>query len=149
MRNERVSGRWRLAVPYTIGGAEGLMYPDLLLFRRHGGSLSVDIVDPHSLHLADAIDKLHGLAKYASERSEKLGRVIAVAEVDNRLCQQDLRIPDNATVALKCETETIARVVPVVRYHPATPRPTRATRRPRPRRCPTRNAWRRRRRLTQ
>ena len=110
MRNERVSGRWRLAVPYTIGGAEGLMYPDLLLFRRHGGSLSVDIVDPHSLHLADAIDKLHGLAKYASERSEKLGRVIAVAEVDNRLCQQDLRIPDNATVALKCETETIARV---------------------------------------
>ncbi|MCQ3808758.1 MAG: hypothetical protein KTV16_16045, partial [Acidimicrobiia bacterium] len=110
LRNERVSGRWRLAIPYKNADGEGLMYPDLLLLRRRNGCLTVDIVDPHSLHLADAVYKLHGLAEYASEHSAKIGRVIAVAEVDEKLCQQDLNIRNNAGAALKCKTDTDARV---------------------------------------
>ena len=105
MRNERVSGRWRLAVPYKSGGAEGLMYPDLVLFRRTDDGMKVDIVDPHSLHLSDAPSKLRGLATYASDNKNipKLGRVVAASELDKKLCQQDLSIPDNAAKALKCD----------------------------------------------
>ena len=110
LRNERVSGRWRLAIPYENADGEGLMYPDLLLLRRRNGCLTVDIVDPHSLHLADAVYKLHGLAKYASKHTAKIGRVIAVAEVDEKLCQHDLNIRNNATAALNCKTDTDARV---------------------------------------
>ena len=111
LRNERASGRWRLAVPYRIHGEDALMYPDLVLLRREADMLKVDVVDPHGLHLDDALEKLHGLANYAQQHrhATTLGRVVAIAEVDRRRCERDLSDPDTSAAALACRNDTDAR----------------------------------------
>ena len=110
LRNERASGRWRLAVPYSIRGEDALMYPDLVLFRREADKLKVDVVDPHGLHLDDALAKLQGLARYAQQHRDgtTLGRVVAIAEVDGRRCQRDLSDPRASQDALACNDDTDA-----------------------------------------
>ncbi len=49
-----------------------------------------DIVDPHSLHLADALPKLQGLALYAAEHSTVYRRIESVAEAKGKLRVLDL-----------------------------------------------------------
>ncbi|MCW0134702.1 hypothetical protein OIU89_08540 [Escherichia coli] len=41
----------------------------------------VDLVDPHGLHLADALPKLKGIALYAEQHSDAYRRIESVAEV--------------------------------------------------------------------
>ena len=109
LRNERSSGRWRLAIPYQIHDEEALMYPDLVFFRRDSGTLKVDIVDPHSLHLDDALEKLQGLANYAKQNRDHqvLGQVVAVAEVDRKRYERDLSDHHTAQKALDCTEASI------------------------------------------
>jgi hypothetical protein len=42
------------------------------------GTIRPSIVDPHGHHLADAADKLRGLADYASQHGTDYARIIAV-----------------------------------------------------------------------
>lgn len=51
------------------------MYPDFLILRSVGGGVVVDIVDPHSMGLADAPAKAAGLAKFAAQHADKFGRI--------------------------------------------------------------------------
>jgi type III restriction enzyme len=51
------------------------MYPDFLLVRSDGGELRVDIIDPHSIGLADAPAKAAGLAWFADRHAEQFGRI--------------------------------------------------------------------------
>jgi type III restriction enzyme len=66
---------WALCVPYDVDGEDRPMYPDFLIVRTEGGSLVVDIVDPHSIDLADAPAKAAGLAKFAAKHANKFGRI--------------------------------------------------------------------------
>lgn len=66
---------WALCVPYEVNGEDKAMYPDFLIVRREGDGLVVDIVDPHSIHLADAAAKAAGLAKFADQHADKFGRI--------------------------------------------------------------------------
>ena len=47
---------WALCIPYVQGQARPV-FPDLLVFRREGGKIKVDILDPHDESRGDAAEK--------------------------------------------------------------------------------------------
>lgn len=49
-----------------------------------------DIVDPHGLHLSDALAKLHGLAQYAARHVAVYRRIESVAAIKGKLRVLDL-----------------------------------------------------------
>ena len=51
--------------------------------------MRASIVDPHGTHLADALPKLRGLARYAETHGSELHRIEAVARIG-----ADLRVLD-------------------------------------------------------
>ncbi|MDE2654656.1 MAG: DEAD/DEAH box helicase family protein [Gemmatimonadota bacterium] len=79
-----------LAIAYQNDRGEWRrMCPDFLFF--HGvETVKVSIVDPHGLHLADALPKLRGLAEFAEEQSESFYRIESVA----RMPGEGLRVLD-------------------------------------------------------
>jgi type III restriction enzyme len=83
-----------LGVAYVDGGETKIVRPDFLFFYEIAtGKIAVDIVDPHSVHLADALAKLEGLAMYASQHKDMFRRVWAVAEAGGKLRVLDLTEP--------------------------------------------------------
>lgn len=62
-------------MPYEDGGEDRPMYPDFLLVRKQGKGLVVDIIDPHSIGLADSPAKAAGLAKFAAKHADRFGRI--------------------------------------------------------------------------
>lgn len=80
-----------IGVAYTDGDETKIMRPDFLFFAETpDGTIAVDIVDPHSIHLADALPKLLGLARYASAHSQDFRRIESIAETGGRLRVLDL-----------------------------------------------------------
>lgn len=79
LRN-RPRGRGSLCVPYVKGsGGTGGMYPDFLMFHKdQSGSVLVDLVDPHGLHLDDAPAKARALADYAKKHGAAYRRILMV-----------------------------------------------------------------------
>jgi type III restriction enzyme len=79
LRN-RPRGRGSLCIPYekTDGRVAG-MYPDFLMFHKdESGSVVVDLVDPHGLHLDDAPAKARALAEYAKKHGSAYRRILMV-----------------------------------------------------------------------
>lgn len=66
---------WAVCIPYEIDGEDRPMYPDFLIVRSDGGNIVVDIIDPHTISLADAPAKAAGLAKFAAQHADKFGRI--------------------------------------------------------------------------
>jgi type III restriction enzyme len=66
---------WALCIPYEIDGEDRAMYPDFLIVRSEGGNLVADIIDPHTISLADAPAKAAGLAKFAAQHADKFGKI--------------------------------------------------------------------------
>lgn len=80
-----------LGVAYPSSGETKILRPDFLFFSDAGkGEVAVDIVDPHGLHLADALPKLQGLAAYAVRHKAVFRRICSVAEVGGKLRMLDL-----------------------------------------------------------
>lgn len=65
---------WALCVPYGQGEAKP-MYPDLLVFRREGNKIKIDILDPHDDARGDAAEKAAGLANFARKHGAAFGRI--------------------------------------------------------------------------
>ena len=66
----------------------------------------VDLVDPHGLHLADALPKLKGLALYAKHHFNAYRRIESVAEVKGKLRVLDLKrqkVQDAVAIAENAE----------------------------------------------
>jgi len=79
----------------TEGYVEAIVRPDFLFFcESANGSVVVDIVDPHGTHLADALPKLRGLARYAETHPGIYRRIESVAEADGKLRVLDLTRED-------------------------------------------------------
>ena len=73
------------------------MRPDFLFSaKQEDGSPVVDLVDPHRLHLADALPKLQGLALYAANHANAYLRIESIAQVKggNKLRVRDLKRQD-------------------------------------------------------
>lgn len=86
---------WALALPYEDGANVLPTYPDFLVVRQEGGSLTVDILEPHSGALADSWKKAKGLAKYAKTHSMEpgLGRIELIRKNGSQLQRLSLNDP--------------------------------------------------------
>ena len=94
-RNPQQPGQSSLGIAYLSGEQYGIVRPDFIFFAtREDGTVVADIVDPHSLHLADALPKLQGLALYAETHAAVYRRIESVAEVKGRLRVLDLTDAD-------------------------------------------------------
>lgn len=79
-----------LGISYTECNDMKIVRPDFIFFAEQGGEVVADIIDPHSFHLADALPKLQGLARYAETHSQIYRRIEAVAETGGKLRVLDL-----------------------------------------------------------
>ena len=90
-RNPQQPGQSSLGVAYLSGEQYGIVRPDFIFFATAAnGSVVADLVDPHGLHLADALPKLRGLALYAATRAGAYRRIESVAEAFGKLRVLDL-----------------------------------------------------------
>lgn len=79
-----------LGISYSEGDDSRIVRPDFIFFAEEDGEIVSDIVDPHGFHLADAMPKLKGLARYAETHSTIYRRIEAVAETGGKLRMLDL-----------------------------------------------------------
>jgi hypothetical protein len=90
-RNPNRPSQDSLGVAYEEGDDMKILRPDFLFFAQFpDGRFVVDIIDPHGIHLADAVPKLQGLARYAEEHPGAYRRIESVAESGGRLRVLDL-----------------------------------------------------------
>ncbi|CAN7224835.1 DEAD/DEAH box helicase [Pseudomonas umsongensis] len=89
-RNPQQPGQSSLGIAYTEADQYKILRPDFLFFAEEDGKILVDLVDPHGLHLSDALPKLQGLALYAEMHSNSFRRIESVAEVKGKLRALDL-----------------------------------------------------------
>lgn len=89
-RNPQQPGQSSLGIAYLNGEQYGIVRPDFIFFSEVNGIVVADIVDPHGLHLADALPKLRGLALYAEAHPKSYRRIESVAEAMGKLRVLDL-----------------------------------------------------------
>lgn len=75
---------WAVCVPYGRGTPQP-MYPDLVVFRREGKKIKMDILDPHDDSRSDAAEKAVGMANYARRHGSLFGRIELIRVVNNRI----------------------------------------------------------------
>jgi type III restriction enzyme len=81
-----------LGIIYKDDNEVKIVRPDFLFFANSDdGTIVVDIVDPHSHHLADSLPKLQGLARYAEANGAVYRRIEAVAELNGTYKLLDLK----------------------------------------------------------
>lgn len=83
-----------LGISYVDGDDTRIVRPDFIFFAEQDGNVVVDLIDPHGFHLADALPKLQGLARYAETHSQYYRRIEAVAETGGKLRVLDLTRAD-------------------------------------------------------
>lgn len=99
-RNPQQPGQSSLGIAYVEDEQFKIVRPDFIFFAEYDGKIVADLVDPHGLHLADALPKLKGLASYANLHSNVYRRVEAVAEASGKLRVLDLTRSDVRQVVL-------------------------------------------------
>jgi hypothetical protein len=93
-RNPEQPGQSSLGIAYLEDEQYKIVRPDFLFFAEQDGKVVADLVDPHGLHLVDALPKLQGLALYAETHAECYRRIESVAEAGGRLRVLDLTRAD-------------------------------------------------------
>ena len=93
-RNPQQPGQSSLGIAYVEDEQYKIVRPDFIFFAEQDGKVVVDLVDPHGLHLADALPKLKGLAIYAESYGSSYRRIESVAEACGKLRVLDLKLPD-------------------------------------------------------
>lgn len=89
-RNPQQPGQSSLGVAYIEEGEYKIVRPDFVFFSEQDGKIVADIVDPHGIHLADALPKLRGLAVYAKIHANAYRRIESVAEINGNMRTLDL-----------------------------------------------------------
>ena len=104
-RNPQQPGQSSLGIAYLSGEQYGIVRPDFIFFAKQADGVAVaDLVDPHGLHLADALPKLQGLAVYAATHANVCRRVESVAEAMGKLRVLDLT-KDEVRTAIAVATD--------------------------------------------
>ncbi|HDS1557122.1 TPA: DEAD/DEAH box helicase family protein [Stenotrophomonas maltophilia] len=93
-RNPQHPGQASLGIAYVEADQYKIVRPDFLFFAEQNGKVVVDLVDPHGLHLADALPKLQGLAQYAETHAGAYRRIESVAAANGKLRALDLTRPE-------------------------------------------------------
>jgi hypothetical protein len=90
-RNPQQPGQSSLGIAYLDNDQYKIVRPDFIFFSTlEDGKVVADIVDPHGLHLDDALPKLQGLAQYADTHAMAYRRIESVAKVKGKLRVLDL-----------------------------------------------------------
>jgi type III restriction enzyme len=89
-RNPDRTSQDSLGIAWWLGDDAKIMRPDFIFFSEHDGAIVADLIDPHGVHLADALPKLKGLADYAATHEQTYRRIVAVAEVGGKLRMLDM-----------------------------------------------------------
>lgn len=90
-RNPDRAAQESLGIVYDEAGTTKILRPDFVFFSQAAdGSIAADIVDPHGHHLADALPKLRGLARYAEINGALFRRIEAVSEIKGKYRMLDL-----------------------------------------------------------
>lgn len=93
-RNPQQPGQSSLGIAYLEDEQYKIVRPDFVFFAEQDGKAVADLIDPHGLHLADALPKLQGLALYAETNASDYRRIEAVAEAGGKLRVLDLTRAD-------------------------------------------------------
>lgn len=93
-RNPQQPGQASLGIAYLEDEQYKIVRPDFVFFAEQDDKVAVDLVDPHGLHLADALPKLKGLAAYAETHLDAYRRIESVAEAGGKLRVLDLTRAD-------------------------------------------------------
>ena len=93
-RNPQQPGQSSLGIAYLEDEQYKILRPDFIFFAQQDGKVVVDLVDPHGLHLVDAMPKLQGLALYAASYGSGYRRIESVAEAFGKLRMLDLTRTD-------------------------------------------------------
>lgn len=93
-RNPQQPGQCSLGIAYLEAEQYKIVRPDFIFIAQQDGKVVVDLVDPHGLHLADALPKLQGLAVYAESYGNAYRRIESVAEAFGKLRVLDLTRSD-------------------------------------------------------
>lgn len=90
-RNPDRAVKESLAIAYSDAArAWKALRPDFIFFGQGQNGVSVDLVDPHGHHLADAMSKLRGLADFAEMYGGEFRRIESVAETNGAYRVLDL-----------------------------------------------------------
>jgi type III restriction enzyme len=90
-RNPQQAGQSSLGIAYSDNGQHKIVRPDFIFFFcQKDGTIVADIVDPHGIHLGDALPKLQGLSLYAQSHATVYRRIESIVELDGRLRVLDL-----------------------------------------------------------
>lgn len=106
-RNPQQPGQSSLGVAYLEDDEYKIVRPDFVFFAEQDGKVWADIVDPHGIHLADALPKLKGLAEYAKAHASSYRRIESVAQAGGKLRVLDLTRAEVQT-AIKGATNATA-----------------------------------------
>ncbi|MDH5830210.1 DEAD/DEAH box helicase family protein [Luteimonas sp. M1R5S18] len=93
-RNPQHPGQSSLGIAYVEAEQYQIVRPDFVFFSAQDDKVAVDLIDPHGIHLADALPKLRGLAKYAEYHAGTYRRIASVAMVAGKLRMLDLHRED-------------------------------------------------------
>mgnify|MGYP000002786905 CR=1 FL=1 len=94
-RNPQQPGQSSLGIAYLCCEEYRIVRPDFIFLAIGAdGTVVADIVDPHGLHLVDALPKLKGLALYAETHAKAYRRIESVAEAKGKLRVLDLTNED-------------------------------------------------------
>lgn len=81
-RNPQQPGPSSLGIAYPDNAQTQIMRPDFIFFAEDGGNVVADLIDPHGVHLSDALPKLQGLAAYAAtHHPDAFRRIQSVAAI--------------------------------------------------------------------
>lgn len=103
-RNPNRPSQDSLGIAYIEGDDTKVIRPDFIFFAEQEGEIVADIVDPHGFHLADALPKLKGLARYAETHGHIYRRIEAVAKTENKLRVLDLTRADVRQAVIGAES---------------------------------------------
>jgi type III restriction enzyme len=92
---------WSLEVPYETGGDIRPMFPDLVVVRKVGAELLIDILEPHDPSLADNFEKAVGLARFAERHGALFGRIQLIRKQSSAGGEHFARLEINQAAAIK------------------------------------------------
>ena len=84
---------WAFSLVYLKDGEYKTMYPDFLVYRKVGGTIVCDVLEPHTLSLSDSVPKAVGLATFAQEHGDEFGRIELIDEIGGELKRLSLTEP--------------------------------------------------------
>jgi type III restriction enzyme len=83
------------------------LFPDFIVFRACQGEIVVDILDPHSTDLPDAVAKAKGLANYAHKHGDRYGRIeLIIVKPNDEIKRLDLNKGAIREKVLKVENKS-------------------------------------------